>query len=437
MTPLSARLRITWAVGSLGTALAFSAVNNLYLFHAVKTLGLDPIVAATLSSTITLMSALWDPYIGRLADRERLSGVPNAYLLGGAVLTGASPVLLFTLPAFVSPVSAYPVMAIGLLAYTIGLSLFGAPYVAMAAMLADHPHERTRLMAYRGVCLQIGASLGGTACPALVSLFGGTPAGFWPMGLITAVTVTGVLLTTWRGMPARASVTAFPREPSIAQQLRHLRKHTALLTWIPVTFARFASTAARSSVFLFFLTQVMDRSTSDLAAATFATILSMVACTPLWLKLGERLTKFRALQLAFGLYAVVVLSWMFADAHEADVAFLARCACIGLCAAGIFMYSSSIMADTLRFVPEGEAGSHPATYAATYGSAEKLGVAFGTFIGGALVSASSAPGAMRPSLLAGVTVIPVAMCIIAILAAQLLQRRSLAEAQSMALVERG
>lgn len=431
MHALSTRFRITWGLGSLSLALAYGTITNLYLFHAVTALGMDALVAGTLNSAVMILSALWDPAIGRLSDRQHGARVHQPYLLAGALVTGSALALLFALPAALPGTPIFLAAALG--AYVIGMSMFGAQYLSIGATLTDAPHERTRLMAYRSVCLQIGASAGAVACPALVSFFGGAPNGFLPMGIVAGTTVAVLLLVTWHGMPNVDPAARRLPSPTIREQLRHLRAHRALQLWLIVTFVRFGATAARASVFLFFLTQVLGRSTSDLAAANLATIATTVASTPLWVKLGEHLSKFRALQLGYLLYALTVLSWGFADTSEADGVLLVRCAAIGVCAGGILLYSSSIMADTLRFVPHGLEGTQPATYAAIYGSAEKLATALGAFVGGVLVSAAGT-GEGRGTLLVGVIWIPLAGCLVAIVTAQVLQHRSLLSADTQTLL---
>ena len=239
---------------------------------------------------VRIVDTAWDPIVGHFSDRTRLSfGRRRSWIAAGLpIYIGA------TWAAFMpsgSPNAVY--LFIVLIPLYAGWSMLQIPLYAWSGEISGRYHERTRVQTYLGVASAIGLMLV-LLVPALLDQLGlrDQTAKVAAMGafIIASAVIGGAL--TLRAFPD-AGPTRDEQSISVERLVSIIRDPLllrVLASDFVVTFGQFA----RSSLMLFFFTQYMNLG----AAASLMFVLQYsfgIVAGPLWLKIGYRLGKHRAL----------------------------------------------------------------------------------------------------------------------------------------------
>ncbi|NUT45233.1 MAG: MFS transporter [Thermoactinospora sp.] len=194
MAPLGRGRLLGYGLGSVGTGV-FSAVPGLLLlYYLTDVLG----VSAALAGAVLVVPKAWDvllnPIVGAASDREAIrTGRRTRLLAIGAVTLPIAFAAMFAAPgagwvalAFVAAASAF--------------ACFQVPYVALPAEMSGSTAERTRIMAWRIVCLTAGILVAGGLAPAIVEAAGNGRAGYAAMGVAVGLVMAVVLLVSTRSV---------------------------------------------------------------------------------------------------------------------------------------------------------------------------------------------------------------------------------------------
>ena len=141
---------IGWGMGTFGISSMFNSVNLLLQRFATDFLG----IAAAAYGLIYLVSKIYDaatdPVMGALSDRTRSRfGRRRPYLLLGGALCAAAFIALFNAPSVVDSPHALLLLALLLIFYSTGYTVFNVPYLAMPAEMTRDYMERARLISFR------------------------------------------------------------------------------------------------------------------------------------------------------------------------------------------------------------------------------------------------------------------------------------------------
>jgi GPH family glycoside/pentoside/hexuronide:cation symporter len=90
-------------------------------------------------------------------------------------------------------------MALALVIYSTGYSLFNVPYLAMPAEMTTDYHRRTDLLSYRTFFIAVGQLIALSGAAALISAFGGDRAGYARMGLTLGAVVFASTMISFLG----------------------------------------------------------------------------------------------------------------------------------------------------------------------------------------------------------------------------------------------
>ena len=343
---LPRRVRIGYALGSLGTG-GFSTVPGLLLlYYLTDVLG----VRAALAGVIVFAPKAWDvvlnPWIGARSDRTSSRWGPrHPWMLGGALALPVLFALMFAAPAgWSTGLAASWVAATYVLAAT-AFGAFQVPYIALPAEITDSYHERTRLMSLRIVLLTVAILAFGAGAPAVVSAAGGGTTGYRTMGLVAAVALAvGLLGATVGTYGAPLHAHADP-EPSLRTQLRVAARNRPFR----LLFAAFVLQALATGAMLAAAPYVATYVLGDPAATTvlFASLVGpALLVMPLWSRVSRRLGKHRGFLLASLLFTAGALGLTGARAlpHAAVYGLVAAC---GIAYAGMQLFPLAMLPDTI------------------------------------------------------------------------------------------
>lgn len=276
---LGLRLRMGWAVGSLGVGTLFNGVGFMLLFYLTTILGIEPALAGTLIFASKLYDMVTDPLMGWVSDRTRSSyGRRRPYLLAGGILCAAAMTMLFTDSGLADGAQLAYVMA-GLLLYATGYTVFNVPYMAMPAEMTLDPFERSRLMSLRVVFIMLGQLCGMALVPALLSAFGSEADAYaktsWILAAIILVSMSLAFFGTADAHQTQRNLDG----PPLREQVQSALGNRPFFLLVCSKFAQLFGLASSAGSSLFLIKMVLMRPESDLAgfslAATFSTIAAM------------------------------------------------------------------------------------------------------------------------------------------------------------------
>ena len=407
------RLILGWGIGSLGASTVHNGISFLALFYLSTVLGLEPALAGSLILLAKVYDILTDPLMGWLSDRTRSRwGRRRPWLLAGALASAMALVLLFN-PPFQTVTGQIATTVLALLLYATGYTLFGVPYLAMAAEMTDNYHDRSRLMSARTIFLTLGILAGGALAPVLVGTFGGGPAGYARMSWIMAGIVLVAMLGAFAGTRhARGTTPTAPAHHALpSSPWRSALGNRPFTTLITSKFCHLVGVSVSMSSLAFLITSVLDRTEAAMGSFVLASAIGSILSMPLWLAISKRRGKRDTYLLAVACYVPVLLSWLLATASEATVLFLARGFLTGLVSGGLTLTAQAMLPDTIEHDFRRTGLRREAMLSAVYSVAEKLASAAGPFLLGLVLSAATRDDAI---LLAAVAIPVIASVLSAI-----------------------
>lgn len=341
--PLATRLG--YGCGDFGFNLFFTTASLYLLFYYTDVLGLSPAAAGWVFAAALIWDALFDPYMGYLADRTRTRwGKYRPYLLFGGLPLALSWALMF-LPV---PLEGTALLLFAIATHMLFRTLYavvGMPYLALSAKLTADAQERGVLASIRMVSATLCGLFVAFSTLKLVGAFGGGREGFfWTAclyGLLASIVFAIVFATAREKAPA-------PDEPhpTITEMVTMLRRNRAF--WI-VSAAMLAGAFGGtmfSKTLPYYAKYVLGNEgliALSLTVLTGAVSLSM----PLWTVVMRRTSK-RVMWMAGGLLnSACFATLLLLPVNTA--AFLWLIALIGLGTGATYLGFWSMMPDTVEY----------------------------------------------------------------------------------------
>jgi len=143
--PLSQK--IVFGLGMLGNQM-FPAALGIFMVILIEGLGMNPLLYSILFFLPRMFDAITDPIMGFISDNTNSRwGRRRPYVFIGAIIAGISFIAMWQIyPENGEIYNFFYFLAFSILFY-LGMTIFGAPYVAMGYEMSNDFHERTRLMA--------------------------------------------------------------------------------------------------------------------------------------------------------------------------------------------------------------------------------------------------------------------------------------------------
>jgi GPH family glycoside/pentoside/hexuronide:cation symporter len=410
-----------WGVGSLGTITLINAVSALYLFFLVSIIGLNPALAGLLIFISKAIDVISDPVMGWISDRtETRWGRRRPYLLGSSALCGLSMGLLFSLPALEDQTVLVGYLLLLLTFYTLALTAFNVPYMAMPAEMTDDYHERSSIMAFRAFFLVSGSFMGTAGAGLLLTMWGRDAEAYsrvgWILGAIAFVAMLVCALGTSKARFTLHRPIAIP----VRNQLKLVLLNKPFLVLGSIKAMQFLQLASATTATLFFFVSVYGVAEELLFAFGGASMVGSVIGLRAWLIVQRRTSKRHVFMMALIMYIIGLLSWLLAQADDPLWMLVLRSGFIGICSGGIIMCSQSMITDVIDYDRRISGLHREGVFSASFSFIEKTTYALGPLIVGSLLTifgydASIPRGQPQPdSALFAVTLgmvwIPVACC---------------------------
>jgi GPH family glycoside/pentoside/hexuronide:cation symporter len=158
LAPLSFRLKLGYAAGSIVDGIMQQGTNIFLFFYATAVCGIPGGLAGTALAAGLVIDAIVDPLIGSASDgwRSRF-GRRFPFMAVGLPLVALAFFLIFSLPSGLSPTLLFVWLTTLSVLLRVSTSLFLLPYNAVGAEISDDYKERSSIMAWRWGAAMIGA----------------------------------------------------------------------------------------------------------------------------------------------------------------------------------------------------------------------------------------------------------------------------------------
>ncbi len=383
--PMSLALCLGFGVGTIGVSIMLNTVTIYFPALMSTVLGQSTAIAGLLLTLSKIYDIFADIVIGTLSDRSQSRlGRRRPFLAVGAVVSAASFLMIF-LPPVLGDRALILYMAVALILYSTGYSLFNVPYMAIPADISDDHHVRARLFSFRTFFVAAGQLVATGGAAAIIARGGGGMDGYRSM----AFALTGVIVAAMLGcFFGTASARWAPPRPidearvPLGPTLVMLWANKPLVWLISAKTLQYLSLAAGVSTNLLFKLNVLQIGYAGQAQfsviANVATALSM----PVWLKLSRTYGKRICYMAATGLYAVSTLVWLFTGPGISTAMLLSIGAAAGAFSGGMIFMGLAMLSDTMAYDREKTGKRREGLFSSIYAIVEKSAFALGALVVG-------------------------------------------------------
>jgi GPH family glycoside/pentoside/hexuronide:cation symporter len=431
--PLS--LRFGWGIGTLGPVTLLYVVNFALLFFMTNLLGIGAATAGALIFGARIFDLAFDLGVGALSDRTVTRwGRRRPWMFAGGLLSAAGCVMLFNVPAAVAGVgrdasSRAPLVwvAIALMVYFAGYSMFNVPYMAMPAEMTASSQERTRLMSLRVSFVALSGLVGIAFANWLVAFFGGGLSAYGATASIMAAISLAAMMYSVVGTASAHATRRTPAVPDLKGAILSVLSNRPFGVLIFAKLMLLLSLSAITTTMYYVVVQIMHRTPGVLSLYGIANNLGIVAALPLWAWLGKRFSKQMVFAIAILAGVPLSLSWLLTSPAEPIWVFCVRALLTGVAAGGSLVMGQSLLPDTMEYDFRRTGLRREGVFAAIYSFVEKASFAAGPLIVGALLgvfgyvsSKAGAPPVLQSKgaltgIYIGVAVVPAVAAMIAAL----------------------
>lgn len=392
---LSFRICLGYAVGSLGMSIFATVAGLLLLDFLTGFLAVPPLWAAFTVFIPKVWDIIIDPIVGHLSDRTQTSwGRRRPYLLAGAILLGLTFFLLFSVPSFETPSSRALYVMVMFIAASTGYTVFGIPYLALPAEMTFDYHERTRLVSFRVVFLLLGILFAGALAPLIIEEVArantDSPGaddfrrGYMVMGITLGVVSTISMLWTFfalRNAPQRDAILSMA---TIREQLLVALKNRPFFRLLIPYFIQLLAINCTVASMPFFVQYILgDR--QIFVGAFLCLIVPSIVAMPLWVLFSNRYGKLAAYLTSVSLFAIALLTIFWSSAERLEL-FYIQMGCAGIAYAGTQAFPFAMLPDVIQYDEHLTGLRREGAYTGVWLAGENAGVAFGTFLAGAVLA---------------------------------------------------
>ncbi|WP_416908162.1 MAG: MFS transporter [Polymorphobacter sp.] len=393
-----------YGVGTIALAILLNTVSTYFPAFMSTVLGQTPALAGLLLTGSKLYDIIVDLFVGSRIDRASAnSGTRRRLMLIGGLGSGLGFILLFSVSIEDQTWLIIAIAAL-LVGYSTAYSMFNVPYVAMAPRLANDYDDRTRLMSWRTFFSAAGQLTAIAGAATLVKMGDGGAGGYQLMGgVLGTIIIVSMLFTTFTvggaaETPLQDEVAGAPARVGFLVAIGQIWSNRPAILLLSAKTLQYISLSCNISTGLLFKLNVLRIGYEGQAEFGLAQNLTMAVSMPLWLAAGRRFGKRNCYLFAIGLYALVMLSWLAADASIGPVGLLGRASLQGLGAGGMILMSLAMLPDVMDNDAAQNGRRRDGIYSSVYAIIEKAGFAIGAGLMGVYLSASGYVATTRGQL---------------------------------------
>ena len=377
---VSQGLRVNFGAGALGMAIVLNTLAGILAPFMTNFLGIGAATVAGLLLITKLYDMVTDPLMGVISDRTRSRwGRRRPFLFLGGIVCATGFFLVFNPPQFDHNPALLNAWVFGalLLTYT-GYTLFNIPYLAMPAEMTTHYHERTSLMSWRTVFINVGALIA-VFSYALVEWLGNDREAHGAMGLIYAALIAAGSIYCFFGLASARQTTATKRAqtPSIGRQIRTIAANRPLMSLLGAKLCQLMGLASAGAAGVYFKVVILKMSYTQTTWFLVVNIGVILAAIPLWNRVSRKHGKRLTYMVATACFALTTSTWLLATAADPLSYIFVRAIFLGFFASGVIILGAALLPDAVEYDYLKTGMRREATMSAFYATVEKLAFAAG------------------------------------------------------------
>ena len=333
-----------------------------------------------------IVDLVTDPLVGHWSDRFRSRwGRRVPFILWGAPIMALGFALLWAPPPDLGTVAlgAYVVLALGL--FFAGHTLSGRPYDALLPEITPDPRERTNLSAYR-VAMGVGGAVAGLVVSGvLIDRWG-----FAVMGLALAALALATRYTAVAGVWRWTDRDAWSVQVGLLAAMRLTLRNRPFRAYLPSFVLLSVGIGLLLMLVPFFVTEVLGRSEVWVSAVLGTYVAIAIVAVPVVVRLAGRLGRRVVYQrglLLTGLLMPLLFVVGFLPGVPPTLQVLGAVAVLGAVSGALFVFPLVIMADVIDHDETLTSSRSEGIYYGVEQGSQKVGIALGTFLFGAILEA--------------------------------------------------
>jgi len=385
--PVSRRLVLGYAVGSLGTGVYLTVPSVLLLYFMTDVLQVRSSLAALAILLPKLIGAGLDPVVGWMSDRTSSRwGRRRPWLLAGALGMGATFVFLFRAPDIDREMGRFAYVLVLFLTSAIFYSLFATPYVAMPAEMSRESGERARITAWRMTFVMGGVILGSAIAPMLISLFGGGREGYGAMSVIIGAACAVAMLTAFGATASAPAYAARTERPGLWHELAVVLKNRAFLR-LAAVFVLQTSIFGLVGAFLPYVARHLLKADEGLVGVLLLAMLTAALVSMrIWVAAAARWGSRTALIAASAAHGILSLSLLGLHGAYPLPLLALQFAALGVAYAGLQFLPFAMLTDVIDADRRASGGAREGAFTGLWTAVEKLGLAAGPTLAAGLLA---------------------------------------------------
>lgn len=179
-----------YAMGGVGFSMTNMIVLTYLTFFCTDIFGISSLTVAGLMLVTKVIDAVTDPIMGFIADQTRSkSGRYRPYLIYGSPILGILIYLLFSAPELSAGMKIVFIYIV-YIAYSLAFTVVGIPFTSLVPVLAKDSTERTMVVSWKNVMIQVGRLFITSFALPIVEAFGGGAAGWGRFGALVGIIIT-------------------------------------------------------------------------------------------------------------------------------------------------------------------------------------------------------------------------------------------------------
>lgn len=179
-----------YAMGGVGFSMTNMIVLTYLTFFCTDIFGISSLTVAGLMLVTKIIDAVTDPIMGFIADHTRSKkGRYRPYLIYGSPVLGVLIYLLFSAPQLSAAMKVVFIYVV-YISYSLAFTVVGIPFTSLVPVLAKDSTERTMVVSWKNVMIQVGRLFITSFALPIVEAFGGGAVGWGRFGALVGVIIT-------------------------------------------------------------------------------------------------------------------------------------------------------------------------------------------------------------------------------------------------------
>lgn len=282
-----------YAMGGVGFSVTNQMVMVYLTFFCTDIFGISSLTVAGLMLVTKVIDAVTDPIMGFIADQTRTkSGRYRPYLIYGAPVLGVLIYLLFSAPNL-SAVMKVVFIYVVYIGYSLAFTVVGVPFTSLVPVLAKDSTERTMVVSWKNVMIQVGRLFITSFALPIVEVFGGGAVGWGRFGALVGVLITLCFWCVAWGLKSYDTIDLAVKRPKVnmLKEMHLITKNKPLLMLMLAFGTDMIANSTLLAVNMYYFKYVLGR--VDLVpitsvALTVTGVLSNLAIPFLTKKIGKK-----------------------------------------------------------------------------------------------------------------------------------------------------